>query len=79
MRDHARNTQASGRQEYKYDVDATIQISTRMRDAIPLRTPNFLEEQVQYARSMILADVTNMRCYFCLVLGHSMYKCPFSR
>lgn len=70
------NVQTSGHQEYEDNVDATIDITTRIMDTIPLWVPDFSEEHVRQARSMIPADVIKMRLWFCRVLRHSIYTCP---
>lgn len=43
------NVQTSGRQEYKDDVDAPIDITSRIENTISLRIPDLSEEQVQQA------------------------------
>lgn len=67
--------QASERQKHEDDVAATIGITTSIRGTIPLKIPDFSEEQVRQALSMIPTEVTNMRCWFCRVPGYSVYKC----
>lgn len=57
-----KNVQASERQVYEDDVDVTTDITTSVRDTIPLRIADLSEEQVRQARLVIPADVANLRC-----------------
>lgn len=70
------NVEASGCQRYEDDVDATTDITKRIEDTIPLRIPDLLDDKVRQASSTIPADLTNMCCWFCRTLGHSMSMCP---
>lgn len=67
-------TSSGGRDE---EVDETIDISTRIRDTLPVRIPPLTEKQLAQALSIVPPDGPQFRCWFCREVGHTMYTCPF--
>lgn len=58
-------------------VDETIDITQRIREALPVRIPPLSEKQLEQAMSIIPPDGPKFRCWFCREQGHTMYTCPY--